>query len=80
MKVAKANARSTPVYVPSSNARAVPTNANQQAHIPEKAPAEPQASVPAVQSAPESSTTQEEGKYQVWRNRLDMIGCGFIVS
>jgi hypothetical protein len=67
VKVAKATARSTPVYVPTSNAWAAPSNANQQAYVPEKASPEPQSSAPMIESAPESSNIRQEGNIKLFR-------------
>ncbi|XP_071902295.1 nuclear transport factor 2-like isoform X1 [Coffea arabica] len=69
VKVPKATPRSTPVYVPTSSARSLPANVNQQAHSPEQTSPEPHASAPAVESGPESSNVHEEG-YSIYVRNL----------
>ncbi|KAL3513030.1 hypothetical protein ACH5RR_025747 [Cinchona calisaya] len=69
VRVTKATARSTPVYVPTSTIRSAPATANHQARGSEKASPEPHASVAAFESGPESSNVTEEG-YSIYVRNL----------
>lgn len=71
VRVPKSTARSTTVYIPTSNARAAPTNANQQAHVSEKAYPNAQGSAYSVDGTPGSSNIQEEG-YSIYVRNLPM--------